>query len=258
MKNKPLILFFALITFWSCSENSNVILEPVSITFTFNHFWQTEEVNTASLPLTTYTNEYGTELTIDDVRYLISDIQLVHESGVTTTINEYNLIDVDDDTGLTFETSAAVLPGEYTSVSFRFGFSEEDNTTGAYPDLTSVNFDVPETLGGGYHYMQMDGQYTDESNVETSFNFHVISAIDMSAATPTREDTSFRVELGAVTVSNNTHINVGVDFYEWFSNPNIWNLNDLDVLLMGNYEAQQDMFENGQSGVFSLIDVTEE
>jgi hypothetical protein len=29
-------------------------------------------------------------------------------------------------------------------------------------------------------------------------------------------------------------------------------------MLMGNYEAQQDMFENAQSGVFELINVTQE
>ena len=257
MKIKNLFLALITLSFVGCSENSDVVEQPVAITFNFSHFWQEEEVNTASLPLTTYTNEYGTELMIDDVRYLISDIQLISQSGDTTTISEYNLIDVDDDTGLTFTTSAAVLPGEYSSVSFRFGFSEEENTTAAYPDLTSVEFGVPDPLGGGYHYMQMDGTYINESDVETGFNFHVISAIDTSAPEPQREDTSFRVNLGSATIGSNTNINVGVDFYEWFSNPNIWNLNDLDVSLMGNYEAQQDMNENGQSGVFSLIDITQ-
>ena len=56
-------------------------------------------------------------------------------------------------------TSKNILPGEYTRVTFRFGFSENNNIDGAYTDLNTADFNVPEFLGGGYHYMQFDGKY---------------------------------------------------------------------------------------------------
>ena len=41
---------------------------------------------------------------------------------------------------------------------------------------------------------------------------------------------------------------------EWFKNPNTWNLNQLNTVLMPNFEAQKMMNLNGRS-VFSLGEV---
>lgn len=257
---KSLIFLGALLVFLGCSKNDDVLADQVSITFNFSHFWEDVPIETSDFANTTYTTSNGTDLIINDVRYVISDITLTHESGVTTSLNEYNLVDVDDEEGLSFTTSASILPGEYTNVTFRFGFSEEDNTTGAYPDLTSTNFDVGEALGGGYHYMQMNGIYINSNNVQSPFNYHTISAIDtfLPVTDRVREDTSINFSVGSVSVEANTNINLSVDLAGWFKNPNDWDLNVWDTELMGNYEAQQDMFENGQFVVFSLIDVTQE
>ena len=43
---------------------------------------------------------------------------------------------------------------------------------------------------------------------------------------------------------------------EWFKNPNTWDLNVLNNMLMPNFNAQIMMFENGQN-VFSLKSVTQ-
>jgi hypothetical protein len=257
MKLKLFYAIIGMVCLWSCSSNDDITVQPVSVTFNFNHFWNGGAITTENFSSTEFTNENGDILIIDDVRYLISDIIFTHESGIDTRLNEYNLVDVDDETGLTFTTSANILPGEYTSVSFRFGFSEEDNIDEAYADLNTANFNVGDPLGGGYHYMQMDGTYIDENNVSSPFNFHVISAIDLSAPDPMREDTSFVVNLGPVTVGGNTQVNVDVDFFGWFESPNIWDLNQYDVSLMGNYDAQLLMNENGRQGVFSLESVTQ-
>ena len=40
---------------------------------------------------------------------------------------------------------------------------------------------------------------------------------------------------------------------EWFKNPNIWDLNQRNTVLMPNFEAQLLMSQNGKS-VFSLGD----
>jgi hypothetical protein len=43
---------------------------------------------------------------------------------------------------------------------------------------------------------------------------------------------------------------------EWFKNPNTWNLNELNTVLMPNFEAQKMMSANGKS-VFTLGQVTQ-
>jgi hypothetical protein len=65
------------------------------------------------------------------------------------------------------------------------------------------------------------------------------------------KDTSFEVDLGTVEITKNATIEIKMNIAEWFKNPNIWNLNELNTVLMPNFEAQKLMSANGKS-VFSL------
>ena len=74
-------------------------------------------------------------------------------------IEGYHLVDIDIQGALTFNTGIEIPAEQYTNVSFRFGFSDAANIDGAYTDLNVVNWGVPMMLGGGYHYMQMEGRF---------------------------------------------------------------------------------------------------
>lgn len=257
MKTKFLIIFCLTFLISSCSEDNDISLEPVSITLNFSHAWQDTEITNADFNDIKFTNENGEQLSIERLRYLISDIQLTHESGVIITLNVYNLVDVTNNENLSFTTTASILPGNYTSVAFRFGFSNDDNIDGAYQDLNTANFNVPGMLGGGYHYMQFDGKYLDSNNAEAPFNYHAIRAVDTTDPNNlVFQDTSFQVNIGAVTVQSNTQINVQMNLYEWFSSPNVWDLNVLNTVLMPDFDAQVLMNQNG-ANVFSLVSITQ-
>ena len=255
MKTKILAIICLTFVLRSCSEDNDISLEPVAITLNFSHSWNGTEITNADFNELKFTNENEQDLSIEGLRYVISEILLTHESGVVTVLDEYNLVDLTNTKGLSFTTSDAILPGDYTSVSFRFGFSNEYNIDGAYPDLNTANFNVPNALGGGYHFMQFDGKYRDITSVEAPFNYHVISAIDPTN-TNDPKDTSFSLNIGAATIGGNTNIQIEMDVSEWFKNPTTWNLNEYDVNLMGNYDVQLLMNQNGSS-VFSLISITQ-
>jgi hypothetical protein len=239
----------------SCSENNDVSLDPVSITLNFSHVWDETEVTSLDFNDIKFTNENGELVSIERLRYLISEITLTHVSGEVTTLNEYNLVNVSTNENLSYTTTVSVLPGDYSNISFRFGFSDANNTDGTYTDLNTANFNVPGALGGGYHYMQFDGKYIDNTSAEASFNYHAISAFD-TTGTNDPLDTSFTTDLGAVTVGGNTNVNIQMDIKEWFKSPNTWDLNVLNTVLMPNYDAQIMMSENGAT-VFSLVDITQ-
>jgi len=255
MKTKILAIICLTFVLSSCSEDNDISLEPVAITLNFSHSWNGTEITNADFNELKFTNENEQDLSIEGLRYVISEILLTHESGVVTVLDEYNLVDLTNTKGLSFTTSDAILPGDYTSVSFRFGFSNEYNIDGAYPDLNTANFNVPNALGGGYHFMQFDGKYRDITSVEAPFNYHVISAIDPTN-TNDPKDTSFSLNIGAATIGGNTNIQIEMDVSEWFKNPTTWNLNEYDVNLMGNYDVQLLMNQNGSS-VFSLVSITQ-
>jgi hypothetical protein len=111
-------------------------------------------------------------------------------------------------------------------------------------------------LGGGYHYMQFDGKYKDTNNLNTNFNYHVIRAVDRTEPMNLKfEDTSFTVDLGIIKIKNNATIEISMNIAEWFTNPNTWDLNVLNTVLMPNFDAQKQMSANGKT-VFGLGEIT--
>lgn len=251
---KKFWIWILALGFVQCSSNNDIEVAPISINFVFTHSWQDTEVTSEDFNNFIFTNENGETLSIERLRYVVSDVQLLHESGVTTSLLEHKLIDVTNN-DLTYTTAASILPGNYTAVSIRFGLTAAYNQDDAYADLNTANFNVGDALGGGYHYMQFDGEFQDTNNNELPFNYHVIAAVDTSVSPVVPEDTSLRLSLGSVTVSEDTTITINMDLYEWFSNPNLWDLNVLSTNLMGNYAAQIQMNQNSAS-VFSLVSIT--
>ena len=255
MKRRFLIILCISLLINSCSDDKDVVIEPVAITLNFSHAWEETEITSADFSDIKFTNANGEMLSIERLRYLISEVTLTHESGVVTVLDNYTLVDVTNSENLSLTTSTDILPGNYTNISFRFGFSNDNNTDGIYLDLNTASFNVPSLLGGGYHYMQFDGKYLDTNNAEAAFNYHAIKAVNNTDPNNlTFQDTSFQVNLGAIIVGNNTNVNVQMDVYEWFSTPNTWDLNVLNTVLMPNFNAQVLMNQNGAS-VFSLVSI---
>ncbi|WP_392349098.1 MbnP family protein [uncultured Polaribacter sp.] len=238
-----LILTFMLLT--RCSEKKECCVQPEqsTVTLNFTHHWNELQITPQDFNEIKFTNENGEQLSIEKLRYLISNISLLDAKN-------HHLIDVGENTGTSISIPN-LTEGSYT-LSFRFGFSNEDNTDGTYQDLNSASFSVPEMLGGGYHFMQFDGKYIDNNNEASGFNYHTIRAVDRTDSDNLKfEDTSFEVNLGTIVVANTTEIEIKMNLAEWFKNPNTWNLNELNTVLMPNFEAQKMMRENGET-VFSL------
>ena len=245
MKTKCYLIIAILFLTIGCSENKECCLQPeeFKVTLNFTHNWNGLKITPNDFNYLKYTNANEERLSIEKLRYLISNISLVNGKN-------YYLINVEKNTGTSIILSE-LTEGSY-ALSFRFGFSSEDNIDGVYQDLNSVSFNVPEMLGGGYHFMQFDGKYLDTNNKEFGFNYHTISAVDRTDPNNLIfEDTSFEVNLGTVIVKNTTEIEIKMNLAEWFKNPNIWNLNELNTVLMPNFEAQKIMQENGKT-IFSL------
>ncbi|TDQ22011.1 MbnP family protein [Tenacibaculum caenipelagi] len=248
-----LTLFLSVLLF-SCSSDNDEPIKEVSVKLKFTQNWDGTTIKSSDLNNTEYTNKLGTKLNINKLRYLISRVALTNGAGDTTKFEGYKLVDISKPDDLTFSLSQKVSEGNY-KLSFTFGFTEEDNTDGAYPDLNTASWGVPEMLGGGYHFMQLDGNYKDSEGKENPYNFHVIRAYDTT--TNTSEDTSFTIEAGSVLLKNNATIEIKMNVAGWFKTPNDWDLNEKNIELMPDFEAQKLMSENGQTGVFSLGTITQ-
>lgn len=241
-------LFLITFTFFSCDDKTDCCKnpEPINITLKFTHNWDGTPITNQDFNQLKFTNLNGEKLSIEKLRYVLSNISLINSKN-------YQLVDFVENSGTSI-TVSDLTDGNY-NIKFRFGFSDDDNKDGLYQDLNSTSFNVPEMLGGGYHYMQFDGKYLDNNNQEAGFNYHAIRAVDRT--NPNNlvfQDTSFEVDLGTISITKDTEIEIKMNVAEWFKNPNRWNLNELNTVLMPNFDAQNMMSANGES-VFSLGEV---
>ena len=238
----------------SCDKKE--IEEPSTfVTIQFSHNWNGTAVSKTDFNTVKFVNAHGTTLSIERFRYLVSNVILTNTENQSIKIKGHNLVDIGEESGLSFQSDSAIPQGNY-KLSFTFGFNDTDNTDAAYQDLNSVSFNVPGMLGGGYHFMQFDGKYAVTNSTPANFNYHVIRAVNRAdPANLVFQDTSFKVDLGTVTIKNNAIVAIKMNISEWFKNPNTWDLNVLNTVLMPNFNAQLLMSANGKS-VFSLGTVT--
>ena len=263
---KIAFLAFILLGLTACNnDDSGETPQDVQVNFTFSENWDGEDISTADYETTVYTNAHGETLTLSKLVYLISDVTFTATDGTEYDAGDYFLVEADETEVNSFTPAIEIPEGTYT-VSFTFGFDDEDNVSGIYNDLNSADggWNVPDPLGGGYHYMRMEGRYMAAGSTdEVSFQYHTIRANKHTTLPPGpgtlefTEDTSFEVSLGQIAISEGTTITINMNVAEWFKNPEIWDLTELFTILMPNYEAQIKMNKNGKAGVFSLGEITQ-
>lgn len=252
--NRLFVLLCSIMLLTSCSGNDDGDPPTVSTTFKFTHHWDGALIRDYNFGPIQYTNANGDVIGFERFRYLISDIVFTKANGEQIGLDVYNLVDLTNEVNMEYTPETQIPPGNYTNVSFTFGLDNEDNSEN-HLDLNSASFNVPENLGGGYHYMQFDGKFINSNMQEQGFNYHAIRAVDNPGANPTfPQDTFFTVNLGAINVTNDVEIEVQMNIAEWFKSPNLWDLNVYNQMLMPNSTAQIMMYENGQDA-FSLGEV---
>ena len=260
MKKLLAILVLSVVMLSSCVEEDIPGLQNTNVSLNFKHDWDGANVSSTDFNTIQYFNANNDELSIEKLRYLISDVTFHKADGQAIVVEGHNLVDVTNDENLTYVLPTQIPIGTYSNVSFTFGFDNEDNIDGVYTDLNSASWNVPMMMGGGYHFMQLEGRFTNNTAQDIPYEYHTIRAVDNTdPMNLVFQDTFFTVNLGEVIVHNNSSVDVKMNIAEWFKGPYQWDLN-LDIPfdwhegLMGRFDAQVKMYENGQN-VFSLGNV---
>lgn len=234
---------------FSCSSDNDELIKDVSVKLKFTQNWDGTLIEKSDLNNTEFTNKLGAKLTVNKLRYLISNVALINGANDTIKFESYKLIDINNIDSLTYTLPQKISEGAY-KLFFTFGFTGNDNISNAYSDLTTASWNVPDSIGGGYHFMQLEGQYKDTLGVQNPYKFYTARAYDKEKDSIL--DTSFSIETGAVLLKNNATIELKMNVAGWFKSPNDWNIYEKNNELTSNFEAQKLISENGKSGVFSL------
>jgi hypothetical protein len=109
----------------------------------------------------------------------------------------------------------------------------------------------PDMMGGGYHYMKMNGKWLDTLNQLSPFNFHlgIGQTYDDEGNITGFVQNYFRVSLPGsfflVEKNMTKHITIIMNIESWFDTPHAWDHNYWGGAIMMNQEAMQQAKENG-------------
>jgi hypothetical protein len=256
----PLItiaIFFTMIN--SCKEKDD---GPGSIRLTFEEKVDGELLQTDTLK---YVNEAGNLYMISEVQYFISKFTLYFNNGESYTVRDemgIHYIDSDIPDTKYWDIPDEIPSGSVDSIVFVFGLDEADNQSNIFPDPPESNMFWPEQLGGGYHYMKLNGKYQDTTGMLAPLNFHLgIGQIYDTAGQVTGfVQNYFKVSFPLVMMSSlfvevkpgqTTGLILTMNIDSWFATPNTWDFNTMGGMMMQNQAALEAACENGKD-VFSI------
>lgn len=220
--------------------------DPVSpsSTFNFTHYVNGNPVNWDTIM---HLHPLGYPFSIENLKYFISNIALHKSNGDTIFLDLAHYVDARSISTCSFNLETTLEDGDYTGISFIFGLDSNKNISNSYTNPPENLMFWPEPMGGGYHYLKMEGKY-DSTGVIKNYNLHT----GRLNGTPYH----FYVYLPqAFTISNNAvSVEFGMELTNWLQNPNSFDFNLFGDAIMGNATAQQFIMENGND-VFSLISI---
>ena len=204
-----------------------------------------------------YHNEAGNEFMITEIQWFISKMELQDEQGEWIALEpRITYIDTNIPESQTLKI-ASIPVGKYKTLRFTFGLDEEDNQTGIYSDPPESNMFWPEMLGGGYHYMKLNGKFVNAESQLVPLAIHL--GIGQNADHSEFYQNYFIVEDPidldiAENAENQLDLCMIVD--NWFRNPNLYDFNEFGSAIMQNQAAQQILKENGKN-VFRIGQTTD-
>jgi len=233
-----------------------------NIMFVFEHM-----VNGNPLQIDTmlYTNAAGNEYLVTEVQYFISDVILHSSESGDILIDDWkdiHYVDNDIESTMIWSVFDDIPMGNYDSISFTFGITKEKNISLMYVNPPDRDMFWPEVLGGGYHYLKLNGKWKDDSMTQNlPFEFHLGIGQIYSGDTINVNDITgyvhndFRVTMDessfGVGRDQTAQIPIIMNIENWFQNPNIYDHADYADNIMQDQDAMNVACENGKD-VFAI------
>jgi len=205
-----------------------------------------------------YVNAAGNPYEINQVMYFISDVTLHKSDGTKKLISDWkdiHYVDIDIPETLKWDVYDDIPAGAYDSVSFVFGITGEKNKSFMFVNPPEVNMMWPDILGGGYHYMMINGSWKDNSNVIKSYAFHmgigqlyksnVIEIDSIYAFVQNYFPVSLPASAFTIEKDKTRNIELIMNIESWFKTPHIYDHNYWGGAIMQNQPAMQMAKENG-------------
>ena len=238
---------------YSCKET------PISpresyLAFVFEH----RVDNEAIILNKDYTNAANNRYFLQEIKYFISSVQLYRQDGTKIEVKHndgIHYVDVFYENTLTWNIVQQIPEGAYDSIAFVFGLNETDNQSFRFTNPPESNMSWPEVLGGGYHYMMLNGWFYRGDTLKSPLNIHLgRGQIRDGDAIIGFIPNYFHVCLPksfSIKRDESTILTLIMDINNWFKEPFLYDFDYWGGHIMQNQSAMQTLKENGHN-VFSV------
>lgn len=249
-----------ILTYTSCSTGNPEPEYPAGkLKLEFLHMIDGNEIVFDSMM---YINEAGNKYLVNEIQYFVSDF-ILHKSDDSKLLldswEDIHYIDTDIPVSQTYAFKDEIAPGEYNMLSFTFGIREEKNISLMFVNPPESFMFWPENLGGGYHYLKLNGKWVNELQQESPFNFHlgigqIYHSFPDSITGFVQNYFNVEMPIMPINISNNetTTLQIVMNVENWFRSPNVFDHNQWGGDIMQKQDAMNLAAENGHD-VFTYI-----
>lgn len=228
------------------------------IKFTFDHRINGQAIVFDEMK---YTNEADNQYLVNEIQYFISDVTIHTQSGEQILLDEWediHYVDTDILNTQTYAFKDEIPPGNYSKISYTFGINEQKNQSLMFLNQPESFMFWPEYLGGGYHYMKLNGKWLDTLNQVSPFDFHLgIGQVYHSFPDSITSfiHNYFKVELPGSSFEMKSgqtiDFTIVMNVENWFKSPTVYDHNQWGGDIMQTQDAMKVGCNNGWD-VFSI------
>lgn len=251
MSGKHIVALFILLPFlfFSCKKEK---MEDITLLFAFR-------VDEQSLiqDQRIYRNLSGNLYEVNEIMFFISDVTLYKSDGSVIMKEGIHYVDIDIPSTLKWEIDA-IPQGDYLAMSFTFGLTDAQNQSYRFVNPPECDMSWPTVIGGGYHYMKINGKWLAEDGQVKPFNLHTGRGqiYDNEGYVTQFVDNSFTVRIGKSfsLKKNGKNLLLVMNVNQWFNAQQLFDLDEWGGGIMQNQAAQELLKANGPY-VFDLQEI---
>ncbi|MCZ2248511.1 MAG: hypothetical protein LC111_07105 [Bacteroidia bacterium] len=163
-----------------------------------------------------YINASGNKYSLRTINFYISDIAMKRKDGFIHKLNKVFYIDPakSESSQITIDS---LLRGDYEQISFLVGLNPQKNIDyGLESTVDNLNMAWPTMMGGGYHFIKVEGHYLDSAGLRKGFAIHL-----------GKNENLVNIEINKLMLQQKSENNYSLDFEinEIFANPYLYDLN---------------------------------
>lgn len=249
----------------SKNDDGTCAYDTPQISLTFSHNFNGVDVTPSVFNQLNFTNAHGELMSFTKLQYSISNIHFYLKNGDIVYLNgTYHLVDLDDINTLTYilpDIEAYIGVNDYrarfASVGFTYGFKSSDNVSDKYSDLDALGWGCPDSLGGGYYQLKIEGEFIDTLSGVSEYKFYNSSANRLDGWYFSSCSRTITLDESEFDLIGPTTIEIKMNVANWFAEPHAWDLNEYNHTMQTTDLGFQSAISDNSFNVFSVGTITQ-